>query len=152
MDLPSIVASFVFVVYCTRFEWGVGGLYEGLQSFLLLGLLCSLRHLTLASLALLHVLDDADGNRLPHVTHGEATEWGVLGELLDAHRLLWDHLDHRGVAGLHALGVGLEHLSATAIDLLLQLLELARNVGRVAVEDGCVSSLDRAWVVQDDHL
>lgn len=144
----QIVASFNF----THFNWGVGDLNEGLQSFLLLGLLRSLRHLTSASLALLDVLDDTNGNCLPHVTDGKATKWGIFGELLNAHGLLGYHLDHGSITRLHALGGGLKHFAATAINFLLQLLELARNVGRVAVEDGGVSSLDRSGVVQDDHL
>ena len=47
---------------------------------------------------LLHGLDDADGDRLAHVAHGEAAERRVGGEGLDAHGLGRDHLDVGGVA------------------------------------------------------
>ena len=38
-------------------------------------------------IGLLNRLDDTDGNGLTHVTDGETTEGGVLGEGLDAHGL-----------------------------------------------------------------
>ena len=56
-------------------------------------------------------LDDADGDRLPHVAHGEATERGEVGEGLDAHGLGGDQLHDAGVARLNKLGVGLGGLA-----------------------------------------
>ena len=88
---------------------------------------------------LLHGLDDADGDRLAHVAHGEAAERRVGGEGLDAHRLGGHHLDVGGVAVLDELGRGLELLAGAAVDLGLDLGELARDVGRVAVEHGGVA-------------
>ena len=55
-------------------------------SDLLLGLDGGLGGLALG-LLLLDGLDDTDGNGLAHVTDGEAAQWGVLGESLDAHWL-----------------------------------------------------------------
>jgi len=48
-------------------------------------------------------LDDTDGNGLTHVTDGEATEWWVLGESLNAHWLGWDELNHGGITRLDSL-------------------------------------------------
>ena len=62
------------------------------------------------------------------------------------------HLDDGGIARLDLLGVVLELLSRTTIDLLEQLLELARNVSGVAVDDRCVTLADLTGVVQDDDL
>lgn len=56
-------------------------------------------------------LDDSDGDSLPHVTHGEATERGEVGEGLDAHGLRGDQLHDAGIAGLDELGVGLGGLA-----------------------------------------
>jgi len=103
-------------------------------------------------LALLHRLDDADGDRLPHVADGKAAEWSVFGKRLHAHRLLRHHLDYRGVAGLDEARVVLELLAATAIYLLEQLAELARDVRRVAVEHRRVAGVDLTGMVQDDNL
>merc|ERR550539_2099899 len=97
-------------------------------------------------------LDDADGDSLPHVTHGEATERGEVGEGLDAHGLGGDQLHDAGVAGLDELGVGLCGLASTTVDLLLDLGELAGDVSGVAVENRRVPVADLAGVVQDDDL
>ena len=56
-------------------------------------------------------LDDADGDRLPHVSHGEAAERGEVGEGLHAHGLGGDQLHDAGITGLDELGVGLSGLS-----------------------------------------
>ena len=56
-------------------------------------------------------LDDAHGDGLPHVAHGEAAERGEVGEGLNAHRLRGDQLHDAGVAGLDELGVGLGGLA-----------------------------------------
>lgn len=110
-------------------------------SLLLLGR--GLGHLAGAVL-LLHGLDDANGDRLAHVAHGEAAERRVGRERLDAHRLGRDHLDVGGVAVLDELGRSLELLARAAVDLGLDLGELARDVGRVAVEHGGVAVGDLA--------
>merc|ERR1711981_984645 len=108
----------------------------------------------LATLAvgLLDGLDDTDRDGLAHVTDGEATERRVLGERLDAHRLGRDHLDDGGVARLDELGQVLDRLARAAVDLLEEGVELARNVGSVAVEHGRVAVADLTRVVHDDDL
>ena len=105
-----------------------------------------------ASGGLLDSLDDTDGDGLTHVTDGETTEGRVVGESLNAHGLGGNHLDDGGIAGLDELGVDLGGLASSAIDLLEDLGELARNVGSVAVKDGSVTSTDLAGVVEDDNL
>ena len=97
-------------------------------------------------------LDDTDGDGLAHVADGEAAEGRVLGEGLDAEGLGGDQADHGGVAHLDELGLLLDFLAGTAVDLGLELGELARDVGGVAVEDGRVAGGDLAGVVQDDDL
>jgi hypothetical protein len=97
-------------------------------------------------------LDDTDSNGLAHVTDGETTKRGVVGESLNAHGLGGNHLDDGGVTRLDELGVGLGGLTGTAVDLLEELRELAGNVGGVAVEDGSVTGTNLTGVVQDNDL
>jgi len=97
-------------------------------------------------------LDDTDSDSLTHVTDGKATKRRVLREGLDAHRLLRNHLDDGGITRLDGLGEVLNLLAGTTIDLLLDLVELAGNVGCVAVEHWCVAVGDLTRVVQDDDL
>ena len=61
-------------------------------------------------------LDDTDGDGLPHVTDGEATERRIFGERLDAHGLGWGHLDNGGVPVLHRLGEDFQLFAGTTID------------------------------------
>lgn len=102
--------------------------------------------------SLLDGLDDTDGNGLPHVTDGETTERRVLSVGLNTHGLAGDELDDDGVARLDELGVGLDRLTSSAIDLLEELSELASNVGSVAIENGGVTGTDLTRVVEDDDL
>jgi len=108
----------------------------------------------LASLAirLLDGLDDTDGNSLPHVPDGETTERRVVSEGLNAHRFGGNHLNDSSITGLDELGVSLDGLTSTAIDLLKNLAELAGNVGSVAVENWGVTGTDLARVVENDDL
>lgn len=99
-----------------------------------------------------HGLDHADGNRLPHVTDGEAAEWWVVGEGLDAHRLGWNHLDDGSVTRLDELGAVFDRLARATIDLLQKLGELAGNVGGMAVEHWSIASTDLTWVIEDNDL
>jgi hypothetical protein len=67
-------------------------------------------------------VDDADGDRHAHVTHGEAAQRGVRLERLDdegAHGL--EH-DVARIAGLDVLGVLLDNLVRAAVNLVLDLL------------------------------
>lgn len=101
---------------------------------------------------LLNGLDDTDSDGLTHVTDGETSQRGVVSESLNAHGLGGNHLDDSGITGLDELGVGLNALTSTAVDLLKELRELASNVGSVAVEDGGVTGTDLARVVENDNL
>lgn len=86
-------------------------------------------------LGLVDLLDDTDGDGLPHVTDGEATKRRIVGVGLNAHGLAWDELDHAGITRLDELGVLLDLLTRSAINLGLDLRELAGNVGSVAIQD-----------------
>lgn len=97
-------------------------------------------------------LDDTNGNGLPHVTDGETTEWWVFVIGLDTHWLAWDKLGNAGITRLDELGILLEGLAGSAIDLLDELSELASNVGSVTIQNGCVTSANLTGVVEDDDL
>lgn len=110
-------------------------------------------------------LDDTDSNGLPHVADGKTAKRGVLGERLHAHGLLGKHLHDGGITfklldtikgcfrtGLDGLGEVLKLLARTTVDLLLDLVELASDVGGVAVEHRRVAVGNLAGVVQDDDL
>jgi len=97
-------------------------------------------------------LDDTDGNGLPHVTDGETSEGRVLSKSLNTHGLGRLHLHYGGITGLDELGVLLNALTGTAVDLLDQLGELAGNVGSVAVKNGSVSVSDLSGMVHQDDL
>ena len=102
--------------------------------------------------SLLDGLDDTNGDGLAHVTDGETAQRRVVGEGLNAHGLRGNHLDDGGVTRLDELGVALDGLAGTAVNLLEELGELARNVGSVAVEDGGVTGTNLTGVVEDDDL
>jgi len=119
---------------------------------LLRRLLRRLCYLATGLVGLVDLLDDTDGDRLPHVTHGETTKWCVIGEGLNTHGLGRDHLDHAGVATFDGLGVLLARLTCSAIDLGLDGLELASDVGGVAIKDRRVTVADLTGVVEDDDL
>jgi len=89
---------------------------------------------------------------LPHVTDGETTERSILVILLNAHGLGRDEGSNASIAGLDELGGSLNGLAGTTIDLLNELLELAGNVGGVAIENRSVAGADLTRVVQDDDL
>ena len=80
------------------------------------------------------LLDDTDGNGLFHVTDGEAAERGVLGEFFDDHGLLGHELNHGGITGLDARRVLLSDFTSTFVNLGLDGIELASDVGGVAIE------------------
>ena len=60
-------------------------------------------------------LDDADGNRLPHVADGEPAERRVSGEWFHGHGLGRSHLDDGGITVLDGLGEGLQFFAGTTI-------------------------------------
>ena len=87
-------------------------------------------------------LDDTDSNGLLHVTDSETAKRRVLHERLNAQRLRRDNEDKSGVTVLDVLRLSLELLARPAVKLLQQLVELARNVRRVAVKDRRVALPD----------
>lgn len=122
-----------------------------MKSLLLLSLLGSLGGLT-GDFSLDDFLDDTDGNGLLHVTDGESSEGWVLLESLNAHVLLRDQADHRGITRLDALGLLFNDLTSSSVDLGLEMVESAGDVRGVAIENGGVSLLDLTGVVKNDDL
>ena len=98
------------------------------------------------------LLDDTDSDGLSHVSNGETTKRGVLREDFDDHRLLGDHLNHGGIAGLDAGRVLLSGFTGTLVNLVTDLAELAGDVGGVAIENGGIAVLDLTGVVKNDDL
>ncbi|GIX62690.1 translation elongation factor 1-alpha [Babesia caballi] len=127
--------------------------HTGAQSSLLGGLLGRLGDLGRRTrLLLLHALDDTHSNSLLHVTHGKTTERRVLSESLHDHGLARLEDDHGGVTVLDGLGVLLERLTGTLVHTARDLVELARDVRSVAIDDRRVTGLDGTRVVQNDDL
>lgn len=89
---------------------------------------------------------------MSHITDSETSKRGIVSEGLHAHGLGGNHLDDSSITRLDELGVVLNRLSSTAVDLLNKLRELASNVGSVAVEDWGITSANLAGVVKDDDL
>ena len=92
-------------------------------SFLLHGLLGGL------GLASLHGLgggglDDTDSHGLPHVTDSEPSQGRVVSEGLNTHGLAGGQEDNGSVTRLDELGVVLNRLTSTTVDLLLDLSKL----------------------------
>lgn len=123
-----------------------------MPSFLLGGLGGRLGDLAARRVSLLHGFDDADSDSLLHVTDGEAAEGLVLLEGFHTHLLGGYELDDAGVAALDELGAAFEALARTAVKLLLNLLELAGDVGSVAIQHRRITSMDLSGVVHDDDL
>ncbi|KAG6552405.1 hypothetical protein Mapa_005966 [Marchantia paleacea] len=101
---------------------------------------------------LLDRLDHPDRHRLSHVADCEATQRRVLSERLDRHGLGGDHLHEPGVAILQELGLLLELLPGSAVDLGENLCEFHSDVGSVAVQHGGIAVSNLTRVVHDDHL
>lgn len=97
-------------------------------------------------------LDDTDRNGLTHITNGETSERRIVGKGLDAHRLGRNHLDNGCVSGLDELGVVLDGLARTTVNLLEKLGELAGDVGGVAIEHRGITGSDLTGMVEDDDL
>merc|ERR1719219_1868809 len=122
-----------------------------ISSFLLVGLLRGLGSLALHNLGG-GGLDDAHSHGLPHVTDSEPSERREVSEGLDTHGLAGGQLDDGRVTRLDELRVVLNGLTGTAVNLLLDLSELAGDVGGVTVQDWAVAVADLARMVEDDHL
>src|SRR5438093_2590414 len=89
---------------------------------------------------------------LAHVADGEATELREVLGLLDDHGLRRPDLHDRGVAGLDVVGVLRLRRVRPLVDPPHALLERARDLGGVRMEDGRVPDGDDAGVIQDDDL
>lgn len=97
-------------------------------------------------------LDDSDGDGLFHVSDGESSKRRVLSEGLNAHGLGGLEDDEGRVSVLDELGLFFSGLSSSSVDLGLDLVELAGDVGSVAIEDGGIAVFDLSGVVHDDDL
>jgi hypothetical protein len=64
----------------------------------------------------------------------------------------WDHVDDCSITRLDLFGEVLHLLAGTAIDFLDQFLELASNMGSVAIQDWGVTVTDLTGVVENDDL
>jgi len=120
-------------------------------SFLLHGLLSSL------GLAALHslgggCLDDTNSDGLSHVTDSESSERRIVGESFDTHWLAGGQQDDGGISRLDELGVVLNRLTGTTVNLLLDLSKLASNVSCVTIKDRRVSVADLARMIEDNDL
>ena len=120
-------------------------------SLLLCGLLGGLGHLAL-SLNLFNALDDSYGNCLLHVTNGETPKRWVVRKGFNAHGLAGYHLDDGSISTLHVLGVVLELLATSSINLFDEFGELASDVSSVTIQDRCIASMDLTRVIQNDNL
>ena len=89
---------------------------------------------------------------MTHITDGEATEGSVVLEGLDTHGLGGGQTDDGSITRLDSLGLLLDGLTGTTVDLLGDLSELAGNVSGVAIQHGGVSGADLSRVVKDDNL
>ena len=63
-----------------------------------------------------------------------------------------DEGDESGISVLDELGVLFLRLTSSSVNLVVDGLELASNMGSVAIEDGGISVLDLTGVVHDDDL
>ncbi len=134
VDVEQVVDF--LVIRCVLRECEVIGTLCGVPRpslLLTLGLLGSLGDFATSCVLLGDGLDDTDGHGLPHVAHGETPQGRILGESLDAHRLLGLHIHHGGVTGLDVRRLVFQLLARTTVDLLLQLDELAGDVRSVAI-------------------
>merc|ERR1711997_286919 len=110
-------------------------------SFLLVGLLSGLGRLALHNLGG-GGLDGAHSDGLPHVTDSEPSERREVSEGLDTHGLAGGQLDNSRVTRFDELGVVLNGLTGTTVNLLLDLSKLAGDVGGVTVQDWAVTVAD----------
>lgn len=82
----------------------------------------------------------------------ELTQWRVLRETLNTHWLARNHIHNGSISRLEGFGIVLQLLARAAIDLLLELCELASDMSSVAVQHRSITSTDLTWVVKDNHL
>ena len=89
---------------------------------------------------------------MTHITDSEATERSIVLEGLDTHGLGGGQTDDGGITRLDSLGLLLDGLTGTTVNLLGDLGELAGNVSGVAIQDRGVTGTDLSRVVKDDDL
>jgi len=65
---------------------------------------------------------------------------------------LWDEFNHSGITGLNILWGFFSCLTSTLVNLGSNELELASDVGSVAIKNWGISILDLTWVVKNDDL
>lgn len=80
------------------------------------------------------------------------TKWRVLREALNTHGLARNHIDNGSISRLEGFGVVLQLLARAAINLFLELCELAGDVSCVTVQHRSIARTDLARVIKDDHL
>ena len=85
------------------------------------------------------LLDDSDGNGLLHISHSESSERGILGEGLAAQGLGGLQDNHSSITVLDSLGLLLNSLSGSPVNLRLDFVELAGNVSSVTIQDGGIN-------------
>jgi len=89
---------------------------------------------------------------LLHVSNGESSEWWVVRESFNTHWLVGDEGNHGAITRLDTLWFLFKDGTGSSVDLFLDFLELAGNMGSVAIEDWAVSVTDGTRMVQDDDL
>nr|GMC59369.1 translation elongation factor 1-alpha [Ipomoea batatas]GMC59382.1 translation elongation factor 1-alpha [Ipomoea batatas]GMC90180.1 translation elongation factor 1-alpha [Ipomoea batatas]GMD25341.1 translation elongation factor 1-alpha [Ipomoea batatas]GME11717.1 translation elongation factor 1-alpha [Ipomoea batatas] len=115
-------------------------------------LLSSLGDLGTSWVLLVNALNDSNSDGLTHVPHSKTPQWWVLREGLDDHGLCGKHLHETSITVLQELGLLLELLARSSIDLGHQLSKLDSNVGSVAVENRSITVTNLTRVVHDDNL
>ncbi|GER51100.1 translation elongation factor 1-alpha, partial [Striga asiatica] len=113
---------------------------------------CSLCDLSTRSILLLNTLDHTNSYSLPHVTNSKSSKWRVLGKGLNHHRLSWNHLDKPSISIFQELGLLLELLTRSPVNLGHKFSKLDSNVRSVAVEHRCISLSNLSRVIHDNHL
>ncbi|GER57689.1 translation elongation factor 1-alpha [Striga asiatica] len=102
----------------------------------------SLGDLGTRGILLLDTFDDTNSNSLPHVTNSKTAKRRVLGKGLDHHRLCGNHLHKPSISILQELGLLLELLTRSPVNLGHELSKLDSNVGSVAVEHRHITTLE----------
>lgn len=134
----------------------------------------SLGDLTGFAVGLFNRLDHTNSDGLSHVTDGKSTKGRVVGEGFNTEGLGRHHLDKGGVTGLDDLhwrrhhqyitprkrryttrltfGSTFDGFTSSTIDLFLEGVKLASNVGSVTIKHRCVTGTNLSRVVEDDDL
>ena len=68
------------------------------------------------------------------------------------HRFARNQLGNASITRFDKFGGLFQRGTTSAVDLLEELRKLAGNVGRVTIQDGCITGTNLARVVEDDDL